>query len=39
MEERIRQLEAKLAKMEAAQTTEVAAAGAAKTTAPAGEKE
>src|SRR5262247_30107 len=38
MEERIRQLEAKLAKVEATQTTDVAAAGAVKTTAPAAEK-
>src|SRR5215475_3538269 len=38
LEERVRQLEAKLAKVEATQTTEVAAAGAVKTTAPADEK-
>src|SRR5262245_7436166 len=37
-EERVRQLEAKLAKVEATQTTDVAAAGAVKTTAPAAEK-
>jgi Putative beta-barrel porin-2, OmpL-like. bbp2 len=37
LEERIRQLEAKLAKMEAPQTTDVAAAGAVSTTAKADE--
>ncbi len=37
LEERVRQLEAKLAKMESAQATDVAAAGAAKTTAKADE--